>query len=96
MIAVDFMVFRFYFNLLTAGFARSGAGVKRLNWAIKYIFTPVNFGVAMIAAIINYILLASSPIPRRLARPIIDAIGSTGAQDACSRVKANTRTMLPR
>jgi hypothetical protein len=40
-----------------AEFERSGAGMKRgLAWAIKDMFTPTNFGIAMIAAIISYIL----------------------------------------
>jgi hypothetical protein len=40
-----------------AEFGRSGTGMKRgLVWAIKDIFTPTNFGIALIAAIISYIL----------------------------------------
>jgi hypothetical protein len=56
-IEVGFIVFLFYSNLLMAEFERSGAGMKRgLAWAIRDIFTPTNFGIAMIAAIISYIL----------------------------------------
>jgi hypothetical protein len=56
-IEVGFIVFLFYSNLLMAEFERSGAGMKRgLAWAIKDIFTPANFGIALIAAIISYIL----------------------------------------
>jgi hypothetical protein len=40
-----------------AEFKRSGAGMKSgLVWAIKDMFTSTNFGIAMIAAIISYIL----------------------------------------
>jgi hypothetical protein len=43
--------------LLMAEFERSGAGMKKgLAWAIRDIFTPINFGIAMIAAIISYML----------------------------------------
>jgi hypothetical protein len=56
-IEVGFIVFLFYSNLLMAEFERSGAGMKRgLAWAIKDIFTPTNFAIAVMAAIISYVL----------------------------------------
>jgi hypothetical protein len=56
-IEVGFVVFLFYSNLLMAEFERSGAGMRRgFAWAIKDMFTPTNFCIAMIAAIISYIL----------------------------------------
>jgi hypothetical protein len=40
-----------------AEFERSAAGMKRgLAWAIKDILTPANFGIAVVAAVISYIL----------------------------------------
>jgi hypothetical protein len=56
-IEVGFIVFLFYSNLLMAEFERSGAGMKRgLAWAIKDIFTPANLAIAVMAAIISYVL----------------------------------------
>jgi hypothetical protein len=56
-IEVSFVVFLFYSNLLMAEFERSGAGMRRgFAWAIKDMFTTTNFCIAMIAAIISYIL----------------------------------------
>ena len=56
-IEVGFIVFLFYSNLLMAEFERSGAGMKRgLTWAIKDIFTPANLAIAVMAAIISYVL----------------------------------------
>jgi hypothetical protein len=55
-IEVGFIVFLFYSNLLMAEFERSGAGMKRgLAWAIKDIFTPANFGIAVVAAVIFFL-----------------------------------------
>ena len=55
-IEVGFVVFLFYSNLLMAEFERSGAGMKKgLAWAIKDIFTPANFAIAVVAAIVSYI-----------------------------------------
>ena len=57
MIEVGFIVFLFYSNLLMEEFERSGAGMKRgLAWAIKDIFTPANLAIAVMAAIISYVL----------------------------------------
>jgi hypothetical protein len=56
-IEVGFIVFLFYSNLLMAEFERSGAGMKRgLAWAIKDILTPANLAIAVMAAIISYVL----------------------------------------
>jgi hypothetical protein len=55
-VEVGFIVFLFYSNLLMAEFERSGTGMKRgLAWAIKDIFTPANFAIAVVAAIVSYI-----------------------------------------
>jgi hypothetical protein len=56
-IEVAFIVFLFYSNLLMGEFERSGWGQKRgLAWAIGDVFTTSNFEIAIIAAIIGYIL----------------------------------------
>ena len=56
-IEIGFIIFLFYSNLLMGEFERSGLGQTRgLAWAIGDVFTAVNFGIAMIAALIGYVL----------------------------------------
>ena len=56
-IEVGFIIFLFYSNLLMGEFERSGMGRTRgLAWAIRDIFTMANFEVAMVAALIGYLL----------------------------------------
>jgi hypothetical protein len=56
-IEVGFIVFLFYSNLLMGEFERSGMGQTRgLAWAIRDVFTAANFEIAMIAALIGYVL----------------------------------------
>ncbi len=56
-IEVSFIVFLFYSNLLMGEFERSGMGEKRgLSWAMVDVFTAQNFGIALIAAVVGYIL----------------------------------------
>jgi hypothetical protein len=56
-IEVAFIMFLFYSNLLMGEFERSGMGQKRgISWAIEDVFTTANFSIAVIAAIIGYIL----------------------------------------
>jgi Trk-type K+ transport system membrane component len=56
-IEVSFILFLFYANLLMGEFERSGMGLKRgIAWAIEDVFTAANFGIAMIAALLGYIL----------------------------------------
>jgi hypothetical protein len=56
-IEVGFIVFLFYSNLLMGEFERSGVGQRRgLVWAIEDVFTVTNFEIAMIAALIGYVL----------------------------------------
>jgi hypothetical protein len=60
LIEVGFIVFLFYSNLLMGEFEHSGLGrVKGLEWALKDIFTEFNFGIALVAALIGYIILDS-------------------------------------
>lgn len=56
-IEVGFIIFLFYSNLLMGEFERSGLGQRRgLAWAMADVFTSANFGIAMLAAILGYIL----------------------------------------
>ena len=57
LIEAGFIVFLFYSNLLMGEFERSGIGRKHtLAWAIEDIFTLENFAIAMMAAVIGYVL----------------------------------------
>jgi hypothetical protein len=58
MIEVSFIIFLFYSNLLMGELERSGTGQnKSLAWAIGDIFTAANFTVAVVAALIGYVLV---------------------------------------
>jgi len=53
-----FIVFLFYSNLLMGEFTRSGAGRGHsLAWAVQDVFTSANFAIAVIAALIGYVLV---------------------------------------
>jgi hypothetical protein len=55
---VGFIIFLFYSNLLMGEFARSGLGRgKSLAWAIHDIFSEANFAIAVIAALIGYVVV---------------------------------------
>ena len=57
MIEVGFIIFLFYSNLLMGEFERSGMGQRRgLAWAIGDVLSAANFEIAIIAALIGYIL----------------------------------------
>jgi hypothetical protein len=57
-IEVGFIIFLFYSNLLMGEFERSGMGLKRgFAWAIEDVLTWANFEIAMIAALIGYLLV---------------------------------------
>jgi hypothetical protein len=57
LVEAGFIVFLFYSNLLMGEFERSGSGRKHnLAWAIQDIFTRDNFAIAVIAAVIGYLL----------------------------------------
>ncbi len=56
-IEVGFIVFLFYSNLLMGEFERSGMGTSRgMTWAIGDVLTAANFEIAMVAALIGYVL----------------------------------------
>lgn len=58
LIEIGFILFLFYSNLLMGEFERAGMGHKRgLAWALADIFTISNFTIAIVAAVIGYILV---------------------------------------
>jgi hypothetical protein len=57
-IETGFIIFLFYSNLLMGELERSGMGRgKGLAWAIEDVFTVSNFEVAVIAALIGYVVV---------------------------------------
>ena len=55
---IGFIIFLFYSNLLMGEFTHSGAGRGGgLVPAIEDIFTGVNFAIAVIAALIGYVVV---------------------------------------
>jgi hypothetical protein len=56
-VEVAFIIFLFYSNLLMGEFERSGMGRKNgLVWALGDVLTAANFEIAMVAALIGYVL----------------------------------------
>ena len=56
-VEVGFIVFLFYSNLLMGEFERSGTGrIRGLVWAMRDVFTSANFVIAVIAALIGYVV----------------------------------------
>jgi hypothetical protein len=56
-IEIAFIIFLFYSNLLMGEFERSGAGQTRgFVWALADVFTSANFAIAVVAAVIGYIV----------------------------------------
>jgi hypothetical protein len=59
-IEIGFIIFLFYSNLLMGEFTHSGAGrVHGLSWALEDIFSTENFAIAVIAALIGYVVVES-------------------------------------
>ncbi|HWZ51233.1 MAG TPA: hypothetical protein VNW54_07200 [Granulicella sp.] len=57
---IGFIIFLFYSNLLMGEFTRSGAGRGRgLAWAVADVFTEINLVIAVIAALIGYVVVES-------------------------------------
>ena len=57
LIEIAFIVFLFYANLLMGEYERSAMGhQKGLAWAMAEIFTAANFGIAMVAGVIGYVV----------------------------------------
>ncbi|HEV3511888.1 MAG TPA: hypothetical protein VGS05_09320 [Candidatus Sulfotelmatobacter sp.] len=56
-IEVCFIIFLFYSNLLMGEFERSGIAQKRgLAWALADVFTNANLSIALVAALVGYIV----------------------------------------
>jgi hypothetical protein len=56
-IEVGFIVFLFYSNLLMGEYSHSGLGQTRgLLWAINDMFTLTNFAIAIVLALIGYLI----------------------------------------
>jgi hypothetical protein len=54
---IGFIIFLFYSNLLMGEFERSGAAQSRgVAWAVRDIVTAANFKIAMIAALVGYLV----------------------------------------
>jgi hypothetical protein len=59
LIEVAFIIFLFYSNLLMGEFTRANGQGKTLIYALRDIFTVANFTIAMIAALIGYVVFES-------------------------------------
>ena len=58
LLEISFIIFLFYSNLLMGEFTGSGQGrVKGLIWAIGDILSEANFAIAVIAALIGYLVV---------------------------------------
>jgi hypothetical protein len=58
LIEAGFIIFLFYSNLLMGEFERSGVAQSRgLLWAIGDVVTAANLTIALIAAVIGYVLV---------------------------------------
>ncbi len=56
-VEMAFIVFLFYANLVMGEFTHSGAARNHgLLWAIRDVVTPMNLGIAVLAALIGYLL----------------------------------------
>jgi hypothetical protein len=53
-VEIAFIIFLFYSNLLMGEFTHANSHGKTLFFAIRDIFTPINFLIAMIAAVAGY------------------------------------------
>jgi hypothetical protein len=58
LIEIGFIIFLFYANLFMGEFERSGRGKEMgFVWAVTDIFTDTNFAIAIIAALIGYLIV---------------------------------------
>jgi len=55
-IEVAFIIFLFYSNLLMGEFNHSAGHGKTLAFALHDILTPANFAIALISALIGYVI----------------------------------------
>lgn len=58
LVETGFIIFLFYSNLLMGEFTHSGAGRNQdLLWAVRDTFTVANFQIAVVAALIGYLVV---------------------------------------
>jgi hypothetical protein len=58
LIEIGFIMFLFYSNLLMGEFTHSGIARGRgLAWAIEDVFSEVNFAIALVAALVGYLVV---------------------------------------
>ncbi len=55
-VEVAFIVFLFYSNLLMGEFTVSGQPGKSMAFALRDIFTGTNFAIALVSALIGYVV----------------------------------------
>jgi hypothetical protein len=55
-IEISFIIFLFYSNLLMGEFTRTGQPGKTLVLALHDIFTAKNFGIAVVSALVGYVV----------------------------------------
>jgi hypothetical protein len=56
MIEIGFIIFLFYSNLLMGQFTRTNGEGKSLAFAVQDIFTVTNFVIAVISALLGYLV----------------------------------------
>jgi hypothetical protein len=56
-IEIGFIMFLFYSNLLMGELTRSGEKTRTFGIAIRDIFTPENFAIGLLAALIGYLIV---------------------------------------
>jgi hypothetical protein len=56
LIEVGFIIFLFYSNLLMGEFSRANGRGKTWAFAIEDIFTPTNLAVAIVSALMGYVV----------------------------------------
>lgn len=59
LIEVAFIIFLFYSNLLMGEFTGVASKAKTLAFALHDIVTPTNFAIALISALVGYVLFES-------------------------------------
>jgi hypothetical protein len=55
-VEISFIIFLFYANLLMGEFDRSSRPGKTLAFALRDIFTRANFSIALISALVGYMV----------------------------------------
>lgn len=56
LVEIGFIIFLFYANLLMGEFNRSASRGKTLTFALRDIFTRADFAIALVAALIGYLI----------------------------------------